>query len=85
MTKAIAKIVDEEKSVEVTREKLAFENSLLMSAPKLKSLTIREVLAQASEQQIQIKFVGSGRVESTWPAEGEALNADRNMTVFLKE
>ncbi len=85
MSKAIAKIVDEEKSVEVTREKLAFENSLLMSAPKLKSLTIREVLAQASEQQIQIKFVGSGRVESTWPAEGEALNADRNMTVFLKE
>ncbi len=85
MSKAIAKIADEEKSVEVTREKFAFENSLLMSAPKLKSLTIREVLAQASEQQIQIKFVGSGRVESTWPAEGEALNADRNMTVFLKE
>lgn len=85
MSKAIAKIADEEKSVEVTREKLAFENSLLMSAPKLKNLTMREVLAHASEQQLQIKFVGSGRVESTWPTQGEALNADRNMTVFLKE
>ncbi len=85
MAKAVAKISDEEKYIEVNQDKIAQVNSLLTAAPKLKALTVREVLARAAEQQIQIKFVGSGRVENTWPAEGEALNSDRNMTVFLKE
>ncbi len=85
MIKAVAKISDQEKIIEISHEKLAQENTAAVSAPKLKALTVREVLSKASEQQLQIKFVGAGRVDSTWPAEGQPLNTDRDMTVFLKE
>ncbi len=57
---------------------------LLTSAPQLKELTVREVLAKAAEQQIEVKLVGTGRVENTWPESGQALSDDRHMTVFLK-
>ncbi|OFZ31546.1 MAG: cell division protein [Bdellovibrionales bacterium RIFCSPHIGHO2_01_FULL_40_29] len=85
LAQAIAKISEAEKAMPISHEELLDENSILTAAPKLKALTVREVLSRASEQQIQVKFVGTGRVESTWPAEGEALGADRNMTVYLKE
>lgn len=77
--------VEKEKIVALDQE--SFKNNSLLSTtvPRLKSLTVREVLSRASEQQIQIKFIGAGRVDSTWPAEGAVLGADRNMSVFLKE
>lgn len=53
-------------------------------APYLKYLTMREVLNVTSEQKIQVKFVGSGRVEATYPEQGQNLDGDRNMTIILK-
>ena len=75
----------EEVTVDVDQDHLKEITSLLATAPKLKYLTVREVLSRASEQQLQIKFIGSGRVDSTWPAEGAQLTNDRSMSVFLKE
>ena len=61
------------------------EESLLpVTAPYVKNLTMREVLSIASEQKIQVKFVGSGKVDSTYPEQGEPLDEDRNMTVILR-
>ncbi len=59
-------------------------SQLVTAAPQLKDLTVREVLAKAAEQQIEVKLVGTGRVENTWPESGQALSDDRHMTVFLK-
>lgn len=53
-------------------------------APYLKNLTMREVLNVAADQSIKVKFVGSGRVESTYPEQGQSLDDDRTMTVILK-
>ncbi|MBY0452554.1 MAG: cell division protein, partial [Bdellovibrionaceae bacterium] len=53
-------------------------------APYLKNLTMREVLNVASDQNIQVKFVGAGRVDTTYPDQGQPLDGDRNMTVILK-
>lgn len=75
----------EDKVVSVDQETLKNSHPLITEAPQFKSLTMREVLEKAAEQQIQVKFIGSGRVENTWPAEGGALSADRTMSVFLKE
>ncbi len=61
------------------------ENSLLpLTAPYIKNLTMREVLNIAAEQKIQVKFVGTGKVDSTYPEPGESLDEDRNMTVILR-
>jgi cell division protein FtsI (penicillin-binding protein 3) len=53
-------------------------------APNLKALSVREVLAKAAEQKIEVRLVGEGRVESTWPDAGQSLGDDRHMTVILK-
>lgn len=83
---AIESLKKEKEQVEaLNQDLLRVGTDLQNTAPHLKSLTVREVLSRASDQQIQVKFIGSGRVESTWPAEGEPLSADRNMSVFLKE
>jgi hypothetical protein len=50
----------------------------------MKSLSMREVLSLAAEQKIQVKFVGSGKVETTYPDEGQDLDVDRKMTVILR-
>ena len=60
-------------------------NELMTAAPEFKSLTLREVLTKASEQQIDLKIIGSGRVESTIPSQGHALDSDRKMTIYLKQ
>lgn len=60
------------------------ENSETAIAPYLKTLTIREVMEIASEKKINIKFLGSGKVESTIPAQGEPLGVERELTVILK-
>ena len=75
----------EDKIVSVDQDSLKTEHNLVAEAPQFKSLTVREVLSRAAEQQIQVKFIGSGRVENTWPAEGGQLGPDRAMSVFLKE
>ncbi len=61
------------------------EKQILTAAPELKNLSVREVLQKVHQQDIKIKFLGSGQVSKTWPEAGEALNQDRQMTVFLKE
>lgn len=53
-------------------------------APYLKTLSMREVINIASEEKIQVRFVGSGKVESTYPEQGQPLNSNREMTVILK-
>ena len=52
--------------------------------PYLKTLTMREVLKITGEQKIQVKFVGTGRVENTYPEQGQSLDDDRNVTVILR-
>ncbi len=61
------------------------EKQILTAAPDLKKLSVREVLQKVHQQDIKIKFIGQGQVSKTWPEAGEALNQDRQMTVFLKE
>lgn len=53
-------------------------------APYLKTLTMREVLKLTGQQKIRVKFVGNGRVESTYPEQGQLLDGDRSMTVILR-
>ena len=45
---------------------------------------MREVLNITGQQKIQVKFVGNGHVETTYPDQGQTLDDDRNMTVILK-
>lgn len=78
------KKLNEDKKISIDEKSLNTHSEMLTSAPQFKSLSVREVLAKAAEQQIQVRFVGSGHVESTWPEAGETLSDDRNMTVFLK-
>lgn len=61
------------------------KKQILTAAPDLQKLSVREVLQKVHQQDIKIKFLGSGQVDKTWPEAGEALNPDREMTVFLKE
>lgn len=60
------------------------ETTSVKAVPYLKTLTMREVISIASEQKIQVKFVGTGKVESTFPEAGQNLNADRDLTVILR-
>ncbi len=69
--------------VQITSEDFS-EEKLTTVAPYVKNLTMREVLNVASEQKIQVKFVGTGRVDSTYPDQGQMLDADRTMTVILR-
>lgn len=52
--------------------------------PYFKTLSLRDVLSIASEEKIQVKIVGSGKVESTYPDQGEPLNENREVTVILR-
>jgi cell division protein FtsI (penicillin-binding protein 3) len=57
--------------------------------PKLDNMNFRDVLEKANQQQLKVKFVGQTfplynlRVQSTSPRQGEPLDGDRNVTVFL--
>ena len=75
----------EDKIVNINNE-IAEQSKLEPSkmVPYLKTLTMREVLAIAAEEQIQVKFIGSGKVEATYPEQGHPLSATREMTVILK-
>ena len=80
MTKEI-----EDKIVNINNE--ITESSNFQSAnvvPYLKTMTMREVIGIAAEQKIQVKFVGSGKVETTYPEQGQPLNPNREITVILK-
>lgn len=78
------KFLNADKAITLNQTASEKSNQLITSAPELKDLTVREVLTRAAEQQIEVKFVGDGRVDSTWPEAGHALSEDRHMTVFLK-
>ncbi len=78
------KFANNDKKINIDDSTIKKEAALPIEAPQLKFLSMREVLARAADQRIEVKFVGSGRVDSTWPEAGEVLPADRHMTVFLK-
>ena len=85
VTVTVAKPVERpvDQVVQITSAELEDEK-LTSVAPYVKNLTMREVLNVAAEQKIQVKFVGSGRVETTYPEQGQALDTDRTMTVILR-
>lgn len=60
------------------------DETMPKAVPYLKTLTMREVIGIASEQKIQVKFIGSGKVESTFPESGQNLNLNRELTVILR-
>ncbi|MBC7420448.1 MAG: penicillin-binding protein 2 [Bdellovibrio sp.] len=74
----------EDKKITLDDSTQTSEAVLATDTPQLKALTMREVLARAADQKIEVKFVGAGRVDSTWPEAGEQLPMDRHMTIFLK-
>lgn len=78
------KFLNTDKIIQLDQKSKNNTIELATLAPALKSLSVREVLAKAAEQQIEVKFVGNGRVESTWPDTGQSLSDDRHMTVYLK-
>lgn len=78
------KFLNADKVVTMDKKSSSEKSELTTVVPNLKSLTVREVLAKAAEQQIEVKLVGDGRVESTWPDAGQSLSDDRHMTIFLK-
>ena len=65
-------------------------NSDVNLMPELENMQFRDVLQKANQHQLKIKFVGQTfplnnlRVQSTWPHQGETLDTDRNVTVFLE-
>ncbi|MBC7743195.1 MAG: cell division protein [Bdellovibrionaceae bacterium] len=73
---------DKKINIDETTSDIATTNETL--TPQMKAFTVREVLSRAASQKIEVKLVGSGRVESTWPEAGQELPSDRHMTVFLK-
>lgn len=82
---ALDKEVAEDKLVKIVPgSSLLDEKQPTLYAPYLKTLTLREVIGIASEEKIRVKFVGSGKVESTYPEQGQPLNEEREMTVILK-
>ena len=68
----------------LSMEDLKDDKQILTAAPDLNSLSVREVLQKVNQQDIKVKFVGSGKVDKTFPEAGEALGPDREMTVILK-
>ena len=58
--------------------------------PELDKMQFRDVLLKANQHQLKVKFVGQTfplnnlRVQSTWPHQGEPLDNDRNVTVFME-
>lgn len=78
------KFLNEDKSIQLKVENMNDGAQITTAAPEFKSLTVREVLNEAASQKIEVKFIGSGRVETTSPEAGQALGPDRKMTVILK-
>jgi len=77
--------VDKQEKQIYSMEDFKKESQILTATPELKNLTIKEVLHKVNQQEIKVKFVGTGRVDKTSPDAGEALGADREMTVYLIE
>lgn len=78
------KFLNADKVLNIDKKTVGEIELLSETVPDLKTLTVREVLAKAAEEKIEVKLVGEGRVESTWPDAGQALSDDRHMTIFLK-
>jgi len=80
----------DKKTVEDKVISLNYKNSesteleLTQVVPYLKELSQREVIGLVSEAKINVKFVGYGKVESTYPEQGQPLNEAREITVILK-
>ncbi|MEK6773729.1 MAG: penicillin-binding transpeptidase domain-containing protein [Bdellovibrionota bacterium] len=55
-----------------------------MKVPDLKSLGVREVLREFGGQNIELKFVGSGKVELTDPPAGSEIKESKKITIYLR-
>lgn len=78
------KFLNADKVITMNKKSSSEVAELSTTVPDLKALTVREVLAKAAEEKIEVKLVGEGRVESTSPEAGQNLSDDRHMTIFLR-
>lgn len=59
-------------------------NSNIAKIPDLKSLSVREVIREFSGRDVEIKFVGTGKVDSTEPPAGSEIKDTKKITVYLR-
>lgn len=52
--------------------------------PAFAGLTLREVLRKVNGKDLKLRVIGQGLVSTTFPAAGEPVPADREVTVLLK-
>jgi cell division protein FtsI (penicillin-binding protein 3) len=89
LTKAIVTPVKKDKAIDriikITQDDTqSKEEQPTAVVPYLKALSMREVISVVSQEKIQVKFIGTGKVESTYPEQGQLLGEDRQITVILK-
>ncbi len=78
------RFLNQDKKINIDETNITDSSHVAAMAPQMKALTVREVLSRAADQKIEVKLVGSGRVDSTWPEAGQTLPGDRHMTIYLK-
>lgn len=60
------------------------QDERVIKVPDLKSLSVREVLREVGGRDIDIKFVGAGKVEQTDPPAGAEIKDSKKITVYLR-
>lgn len=83
-TPVIKKEEIQDKAIKITEADIQTKTTLTNVVPYLKTLTMREVIGTVAAEKIQVKFIGSGKVEATYPEQGQPLGEDRKVTVILK-
>lgn len=56
----------------------------VLKIPDLKSLSVREVIREVGGRDIDIKFIGTGKVELTDPPAGAEIKDSKKITVYLR-
>jgi len=86
-------ILSGEKKLMLSPQKKSVSESLVPSVssfdqgtkvPQLKDLSVREVLREVNGKDVEIKFVGSGKVDQTDPPAGADFSEHKKLTIFLK-
>ncbi len=60
------------------------QDERVIKVPDLKSLSVREVLREVGGRDLDIKFVGTGKVEQTEPPAGTEIKDTKKLTVYLR-
>ncbi|MEQ1721679.1 MAG: penicillin-binding transpeptidase domain-containing protein [Pseudobdellovibrio sp.] len=88
LTKAVVAPIKKDEAIDpvikITGDDTGFKAEPTAVVPYLKALSMREVIGVVAQEKIQVKFIGSGKVESTYPEQGQTLGEDRQITVILK-